>query len=372
MLEKAYEYFATIPDPRCACDVKHPLKNILMLVLCAVLCGQEELEDIVEYGEQKKDFLQEHFQIDAIPSKSTLSRVLALVDAEAVTKHVLCLLQESLGIHGKTLAVDGKTIRSTENFCSHLLHIITAYLTDSGVTLGQIATDEKSNEIPAVRDLLLLLQIEGYIVTADAMHCQKDTAALIHHKGAEYFLQVKNNQKGLFEDIELYVQDEIQNHPESLSMAQSTETAHGRKEQRTCYATGEIDWLEPKDDWLCLRQIVAVENRTEKKGQETVEWHYYITSADADANTLLSTARNHWKIESMHWALDTTFSEDTCRLQSTQAQKSMNAFRKFAIALHKQFIQSHSERKGYKKKSVGSHMLKCLFQDDLLVEVIEM
>ena len=372
MIEKAYEYFATITDPRCTCDVKYPLKNILILVLCAILCGQEELDDIVEYGEQKKAFLKEHFQIEAIPSKSTLSRVLALINAEEVIKQVICLMHEALGIQGKTLAFDGKAIRSTGAFCTHPLHIITAYLTESGVTLGQLATDEKSNEIPAVQDLLLLLDVTGYTVTADAMHCQKDTAALIHHKGADYFLQVKNNQKRLYSDIQLYLQDVITEAPDSLCIAQSSETAHGRKEQRTCYATDQIAWMDQKQDWLCLQQIVAIENRSEQKGKETVEWHYYITSSDADAHTLLNTARNHWKIESMHWQLDTTFSEDQCRLQSIQSQKSMNIFRKFAISMHKQFIQNHQERRKYKGKSVHSHMLKCLLQDNLLLEVIEM
>jgi hypothetical protein len=177
MREICEKYFTEIEDKRCQCDIDYKLIDVLIVVMCAVLCGLDELGDIVTYGKEKANFLREHFKVTKTPSESTLSRIMNMVNGDVLACCIINIMREMVEINGEIIAIDGKTICSTakRNTLREKLHIVTAYMTKNGVTLGQLSVGEKTNEIPVLRDLLDIIDITGKTITTDAMHCQKDT-----------------------------------------------------------------------------------------------------------------------------------------------------------------------------------------------------
>jgi predicted transposase YbfD/YdcC len=337
--------------------------------MCGTICGLDELEDIVEYGNAKKEMLLSMFGIDRIPSKSTLTRVLNMVDGEAVAARVVLIMCELLGTDGDVVPIDGKTICSTakEGSARETLHIVTAYLTSNGVTLGQLTVSEKTNEIPVVRDLLDMIDISGKVVTADAMHCQKKTVEKIIECHGDYVIGLKENQPIMHEEIKTYIEDCISDPKIEVETARTQEKNGGRIEIRTCYKAPSLDWFESKDDWVGLSSAFMVHRKVELRGKTTEETAFYISSLDTTAKRLLELSREHWKIESMHWMLDVVFSEDDCPILSPNGQKSMNIFRKFALAVHKNYIASLPQKT---KPSIKKHMLRTLLSHSLLKNIL--
>lgn len=359
-------YFATIEDPRHQGYVKHKLCDILTIVMCAVLCGMDKLCDILAFAQNKSSFFNEHFGIEQIPSKPTFSRVLSIIDGQKVAESILAIMQEKLGVDGNVIAVDGKAIRITaESGKSHsALQIISAYLTANGVVLGQEKINKKTNEIPVFQQMLNYLNVSGKIVTADAMHCQRDTCAKIVEQGGDYVFGLKENQKSLHDDVELYFSDEgYDNEVEQFAMVEKN---GGRLEKRVCKKIKSAKWLQERHEWpglataFCIERTVTAAKKTTNK-----ETSYYITSADESAEKLLCIAREHWMIESMHWMLDAVFSEDSSRFFSENANLCMNAFRKYALGMQKKYIVTAN-----KKCSVKRHLLDCLLNEQLLLRVI--
>ena len=359
------EYFAVIEDIRYQGFVKHKLSDILTIVACAVLCGMDRLCDIMAYAENKKEFFRTHFGIEKLPSKPTVSRTLAAIDGQKVAECVMAMMQDAIGLKGDVIAVDGKAIRSTsEKGKPHsALQIITAYLTESGVVLGQEKIHEKTNEIPVLQEMMSYLNLKGKTLTADAMHCQRNTCSMIVDKGGDYLFGLKENQKALHDDVELYFND----CPDSTEVDQfsTVEKNGGRVEKRICRKAGDVRWLQARHDWPGLRAIISIERIVTAGGKTTSETSYYITSADTRAKNLLEIAREHWAIESMHWSLDVVFSEDRSMFASDQAHLCLNALRKYALAVHKNYLASKS-----KKCSVKRHLLDCLLNDRLLLDII--
>lgn len=358
-------YFAIIDDPRHDSYVKHNLGDILTVVLCAVMCGMDTLGGVVAYGQNKEAFLREKFGIESIPSKATLSRVLSMVDGQKVAEAFIRIMRKQLGEEGEIIAIDGKTIRSTAKAGKpgRGLQIITAYVTSSGVILGQEKVHEKTNEIPVARDMLSYLNLNGKLLTADAMHCQRKTCALIVEKGGDYVLGLKENQKALRDDAALFFAGQADQ--ASMETYETIEKNGGRVEKRRCKKLLDASWLVEQHDWPGLRTVFAVERETKSSKGTTRETSYYITSSDKSAKDLLAAAREHWRIESMHWMLDAVFTEDACRLLEENAHLTLNAMRKYALAIHKRYL---SMRK--KKTSMKRNMTDCLLNDALLLEVI--
>lgn len=370
MREKIRTYFSIIEDKRCSCDVEYKLEDILILVMCAVLCGVDTIEKIVEYGKNKIEFLTKHFGISKIPSKSTLARVLATVDGEFVGQIIVSIMREALGVKGEIIAVDGKTICSTKRSeYKKTLHILTALAIENGVTLGQLAVDEKTNEIPCMMALLDLIDIRGKVVTADAMHTQKDTVFKIIKRHGDYCIGLKSNQCNLFNDIKLYLDDvltsRLASDREAYISAYTSEKSRERHEKRTCYLLKDISWLENSKEWEGLKSVFAVKREVTKDGVVTVETNYYISSLNEEPERFLEIVRGHWKIESMHWWLDVVFNEDSCRLMSENGQKTLNIMRKLALCLHK-----HYKERTKSKKAMSQNMFSCLLNDSLLLDIV--
>ena len=361
-------YFGIIEDPRCKVNVIHPLVDILKLIMIAVLCGVDELDKVVDYGKNKKEFLQKEFNIKLIPSKSTITRIMATISPKWLSLSIVCILKTLIKENIGQIMLDGKAIKSTDAIrtIETMMNIVTAY-TDTGISLGQKTVDSKSNEIPAVRELIEMLDIEGAIVTADAMHCQKETAEIIIKNKGDYVLQVKANQGNLYNDIYAMFDEKYMDKADKeceYETYTTIEKSHGRIEKRKCYVLNDIEYFTNYlAEWKGLKKIFAVKREIERNGEKTREISCYISSKNTTAENLLSYTRKHWEIESMHHILDVTYDEDRCKLLTQRAQENMNIFRKMGISIHKNSLKG-------KKQTIKSSMFNCLLDDNHLLEIL--
>lgn len=363
------ERFKGIPDKRYGGFVEHKLTDIMIISTCAVMCGLDELEGIALFGKERIEFFEERFGITKAPSQSTLSRVLNMVDACVVIEAVIDIMKETLRGDGRIVALDGKTICATASGRNtrEKLHILTAYAVENGLTLGQLCVSDKTNEIPTARELLDMIDVNGKIITADAMHCQRETCAKVVELGGDYVFGLKENQPTLHNDIELYIQDCIKDQTIAVETAQTSEKNGSRHEVRTCYVAPTLDWLSYKSEWPGLQKAFAIYRKTTQDSQTSREWSYYITSLDTTAKELLGIVRAHWGIESMHWILDVVFGEDECRVLSANGQKTLNILRKYSLALWKQYIDALPQKT---KPSIRKQMLKALLSPRILIDAL--
>ena len=357
--------FSVIEDHRHPSYVEHNLSDVLIIIMSAILCGLDGLAEIMEHAKNRTEFFRVYYGIEEIPSKPTVSRILNMLDGDALSKVIIEIMQERADLVGNIIAVDGKAIRSTskKGESNSALQILTAYLTESSIVLGQEAIHNKTNEIPVFQAMLNILDIKGKIITADAMHCQKETCKKIIERGGDYVFVLKENQKTLFADVSLFINSAI--NADNIEKFTTSEKSRGRYEKRTCYKVTDITWLEGHADWAGLSAVFAVRRTVTSKGKTTDEICYYITSANVTTEELLKIVREHWKIESLHWILDVVFSEDKCAMVSENGHKTLNILRKLAILLHKQYIASLT-----KKPTIKASLLKCLMNDDYLLNVL--
>lgn len=360
------EKLSLVADYRHPSYISHTLSNILIIVMTAVLCGIDQLNDLVVFANERANFLAEYFGITAIPSKPTFSRVLHMVKAEAVVRVIVDIMKEQTEELGRIIAFDGKAICSTAKrdkpHCA--LQILSAYAVESGIVLGQESIHEKTNEIPVLRDMLEYIDVSGKIITADAMHCQRGTCEMIvdeDHCG-DYVMGLKENQKSLHDDVELFFDDTI--NAGSIETHTEIEKNGGRIEKRICRKTSEIQWLA-EYKWPGLRAILSVRRIVTAGKKTTDETSYYISSMDASASELLHVTRAHWMIESMHWMLDEDFSEDDCRILSENGQQTLNIFRKWALTVHRKYMRIQS-----RKRSIKSNLLRCLLSEQVLADLL--
>jgi predicted transposase YbfD/YdcC len=366
-MEEIKGLFSKVEDLRHKGYVKHKLCDVLVLVMGAVICGITELAELMVYFEKKKDFYKERYGIEQYPSKPTLSRILNMVDGDAIGKIIVEIMRDNANNLGGIIAVDGKAIRGTgkKDKAHSFLQILTAYATESGVVLGQeaISHEDKTNEIPVFQSMLDYLDIKGKTITADAMHCQKETCRIIINKGGDYVFGLKGNQGGLLEDVSLFFSDSI--NKDDCSVFETVEKNGGRLEKRICMASDKVSWLSDLPLWAGLKTIFETTRITTAKGNTTTETGYYITSLSCNPENLLAVARAHWKIESMHWFLDVVWNEDESGILSENGHKTLNAFRKLALLGHKNYIS-----KLHKKPSVKGNVLSALLDDDVCSAVL--
>ena len=366
---KMIDYFDHVETEKEHNGYHYSVGEAITIMILGSFCGLRNVSQIHQWAnhEHTKDFLRDNFGICKIPCYYWLLCLLKIMKPASLNQ---CFVQwvESLldRKEGLTLSLDGKTIRSTctQKQGRNPLHIISAQIADLGITLGQRAVDSKSNEIPAVQELLKELDISGCLVVADALNCQKKTAAQIVKGKADYLLCAKDNQRTLKESIETYVQDE--NLRKEMDTATTKEKGHGRIECRTAYVTDNISWLEERKDWAGLACIGAVRRVVTNSDQETSEeWHYYISSRNLTAEEMLRHARMEWSVETMHWLLDVHFGEDYSRLQDADAQKSLNMLRKSVLNHIKLFKQRTGNR-----RAVSKMMLDCLLDCNYIMSFL--
>ena len=335
-----------IEDPRRRFgNRRHEMVDILVITLLAIVCGCETWKDIRLYGTHKEEWLHTFLRLPkGIPSISTFRRTLLWIKPEALEDVYRQWIRPYVGsCQGKQVCLDGKTVCGVGRHGEVMLHMVSAWVREDGITIGQISTDEKSNEITAIPKLIGQLDIRGGTVTIDAMGCQKAiTEAVITGEG-QYILAVKKNQLTLYEDIEEYFRwasgDETEQH--HLSHYTQKDFGHGKIAHWRVTATKNTVWFESKRDWKALRSFVMVERTTEKDGKKSQECAYFISSLEADAATFQRLVRGHWSIENqLHWILDCQFNEDACLIHKGNAPENLSLIRKMALALLKRDTSS--------------------------------
>ncbi len=336
---------AQVPDPRVRRKPRHLLTDILVISICGVLSGCEGCVEIAEYGRRKQEFFQTILELPhGIPSHDTFNRVLAMLKPEALQECLLAWLRSVRGEANDSreerhIAIDGKSLRRTFDRAAaqNMLHLVSAWSTANGITLGQVAVDEKSNEITAIPRLLAIVDIRGATVTIDAMGNQKTIAKAIVDGGGEYLLAVKGNQK----KAKRILQETLAEHFESNAPAprgshyETQEQKHGREETRE-YVSLPAPASLKKLGWSAIRSIGMVYSRTLRDGKICEESRYYLSSRRPSARKLATFSRRHWSIENqLHWVLDVSFHEDLCRLRTGNSPENLALLNRIAVSLLK-------------------------------------
>lgn len=364
--------FTDLPDPRLDRQKKHNLIDIISLTICGVLAGEDTFVDIEYYARNKLDFFNEFLELpNGIPSHDTFNRVWNLIDPKIFENHFQNWINEvksAFDLSGKVVAIDGKTMRGSAKKSKGTkgLHIISAYATELGLTLGQVTTPDKSNEIKAIPDLIDNLYLKGCIVTIDAMGCQKEIAHKIVAKGADACLAVKQNQPSLYENVSLYFKSCIQEDSKDFEFFETIEKNHGRIETRQCTVSYELDWLqEQHPDWPVFKSIICINSQREIGEKKEHHTRYYFSTDRLSAEKALEVIRSHWAIEnSLHYVLDVVFKEDGHQLKAKSAAANLNVIRKMVLGLLKKIP---SERKF---PSLKAKRKLCSWDNDFLLEVL--
>jgi len=327
-ITKLIEGLKVIKDPRRQQgNLRHKLVDIIVIGLCTVLSGGEDFVDMEEVGRARKDWFSTFLELsNGIPDSDTFRRVFEKLNPAGLSECIRDWLEAHRS--GKVVNIDGKTIRGSGNDAHKAYHVVSAWVGEDRITLGEITVPEKSNEIPAVRELLDIIDIENTVVTADAMHCQSETANKIIEKQADYCLAVKDNQSELYENVKLYFTKE-----ESEYITTTTEKGHGRIEKRTFSLETQVSWLIDKAKWKNLNGIGCVESEVFEKETVRTDKRYFITSL-IDIRRFTEAVRGHWSIENnLHWTLDVFFGEDKARARKDNSPLNMNILRKTALKL---------------------------------------
>jgi len=285
-----------------------------------------------------QSFLADEFGITRIPCRAQFYNILGCINAERFNYHFTKWVQNLLPatLAGKTVAIDGKTICSTDKLTNDgsVLHIASAIVSEYGLVIGSRDCGTKTGEITAFRELIKMLEIQGAVVVADALHCNQQSAETVVDAGADYLFVIKDNVPKVKADIELYIQEE------NVETFTTVEKNGGRIEKRTAYASSDVEWLDGRENFKNLSCIGAIHRQFEKGSQTSSEWHYYISSKPLTAEELLTHARMEWGIEAMHWILDVHFSEDKTRVWDMNLQKNLNIMRKTVLNLVKVYKTS--------------------------------
>jgi predicted transposase YbfD/YdcC len=332
-------HFRQIEDPRINRHKKHELLDIIIIALCAVVCGAKDWQQIAAFGQQRLDWLGRFLKLpNGIPSHDTFERVFDRIDPRAFHQSFqswVGAIAEKLKI--KHIAIDGKTLRGSGSSKLGTLHMVSAWATEQYLSLGQVATAEKSNEITAIPELLELLDLNGAIVTIDAMGCQKAIASKIIERGGHYALVAKDNQPNLVEDIQASLQKALENDVEGLDEYSTTEKGHGRVETRHYTVLPDVEGIRNKDDWEDMKVIgMCVHERQVGDALPTQEVSFFIGSKVMGAKGYGKALRNHWGIENnLHWQLDVTFAEDRNRVTKRNGAENLSLIRRLALMMLK-------------------------------------
>lgn len=362
-------HFGQLDDPRLERKKRHNLVDIVAITIGAVIAGADGWTDVALFGRSKEAWLRTFLKLPhGIPSHDTFGRVFALLDPDAFQR---CFIHWVQAVHETiqgVVAVDGKTARRSHDHGKgkKALHLVSAWATENGVALGHVKTDDKSNEITAIPELLKLLQLKGCLVTIDAMGCQRDIAQAILDAGADYLLAVKGNQETLCEDVEQEFKEAQADHFAHMDCLyhETLDKGHGRIEKRQYWYTQDIEGLGTLERWPKLAGMVMCRATRTLNGQTSTEDRYFITSNTGhDIQNIAAAVRAHWQVEnSLHWVLDIAFYEDQCRIRSGYAAENLATLRKMALNV----LKTNKSRKG----GIKAKRLQAAWDNDYLREIL--
>jgi predicted transposase YbfD/YdcC len=330
----------TIPDPRRQCNnLKHRLEDIIVIGFCSVVAGCDDFVEIADFANQNEAFFRTFLELPhGIPSHDTFNRVFAVLKPAALQEVLLPWLLERRGLPGDWIHIDGKALKHTRHAARGLgaLHVVSAWAGQTGLTLGQVAVDAKSNEITAIPPLLELLDLRQKIVTIDAIGCQKEIAKAVVEGEGDYILAVKDNQPTLHEEIRQAFATSRINFATPTREYRTEETGHGRHEQRRVRVLSAKGKLSGLAEWLGLLTLVMVVRTVtcQATGAVSTEFSYFISSLRPNARRIGEAIRGHWGIENgLHWVLDVVFREDDRRLYDRTAAENVAFCNRLALSL---------------------------------------
>jgi predicted transposase YbfD/YdcC len=339
-------HFAVIEDPRVERTRRHKLLDIIVVAMCAVICGADDWVDVEAWGNAKLDWLRQQGRPlpNGIPSHDTFGDVFGRLKPEQFETSFLGWVQAVMGASGEpVVAIDGKTLRGSHDRGrgKSAIHLVSAWASANQLLLGQVKVNEQSNEITAIPVLLETLALGGAIVTIDAIGTQKPIARTIIDQGADYVLAVKENQGHLHDDVVATFEEAEARQFEHVphTYAKTTNKGHGRIETRECWVIERLDYLEAlrtAEDWSALRSLIMVRAERRLGEQVSVERRYFISSRADPAERQLAVIRSHWGIENeLHWCLDVAFGEDGSRIRKGDGAQNFSFLRRLALTLLK-------------------------------------
>lgn len=361
------EVLKGIEDSRRTNSVIYPLHEILFIMLIAIICGATSYARIEMFGNKKKEWFQKYLELkNGIPDANTFRYVIMKITPEKIHSLFVEWMKTVITQIKGVVAIDGKQARRTGDEKKRPLHVISAFAQEYGLVLGQLACEEKSNEITAIPKLLEILEITGCIVTIDAMGTQTEIAKKIREKNADYILALKSNQPNLYDNVKLFM-DEYCMDSQAKSKdiyAYTIDNSHGRLEKRECFVCNDIGWLDNREKWTDIHGIGMIIARIEENGETSEQRHYFIYSCkNLNAAQLMKAKRNHWSIEnSLHWVLDMAFREDESRARKDFSAENFNILRHLAYNI----LKSDNSFKG----SFPDKQFMCMLDSNYLDKII--
>ena len=356
--ESLMDYLDALEDPRIDRTKKHALIDILIIAICAAICGAKSWIDIQDFGNAKKEWFSTFLDLGhGIPSHDTFRRVFMILNPEDFLEVFICWVEAiTKDTNLKQICIDGKSLRKSfiKGKASSAIHMVNAWSTGASLSLGQLKSEGKSNEIKTVPKLLDRLNIKGCIVSTDAMSCQLKTAQKILEREGDYLLALKGNQEFLEKRVKEKFKELSRPGPKQLKIDTftSTDDGHGRLEKRTCRVLtpkkSKVFGVNPFEKWPSLNSLVEIDSEriNKKTGEVSNEKRYYISSCKDSAEELLEAVRGHWEVENkLHWVLDVVFREDDCRSRSGYSPENFAMLRQFALNLIKKEPSDKSIRR---------------------------
>lgn len=364
-------YFGDMPDPRVTGRCDHKLIDIIIVAICAVLSGAETWDEVELFGEEREDWLKQFLELpNGIPSHDTFRRVFSLLEARLFQERFMRWVEQTFQVkREQVIAIDGKSVRGSQQRATGqgCLHLVSAWATVEGVALGHRKVEAGENEIVAIPDLLADLYLKGSLVTIDAIGCQKEIAAQIIAKRADYVLALKSNQPKLHQDVVEWFAWAKEREFQGVehTYAQTVNKGHGRIEIRQCWALSDpraLEVLGHHEGWRKLTSLVMVQRARRRGNQVQTKTAYFISSLPPEADRLLRAVRQHWRIEnSLHWVLDVIFHEDDARLRIGDGAENFAILRRMVLNL----LRRHPAKLSLKRKR-----FKAALDTDFLFELL--
>lgn len=361
------KYFEEIEDTRQPWKIKYNLVEVIVMTIVAVTAGAEHWNEIAMYCKSKEDIFRKKYHLileNGVPTDDTFQRIFAIIQPEQLEKCFVNWVKSVNDIsENEIVSIDGKTICGSRDDNYSVIHMISAWANKTGIVLGQMRVDEKSNEIPAVPQLLDFIDVQNCTITSDAMSCQKKTVQKIREKNCDYAICLKGNQETIYDDVRFYFES-AEKEPEfyALDKTETHDKGHGRIEKRQYFLETKVDWLEDREAWSGLNAVGMVKSARIVNGAKSIENRYFITSL-TDVTQFAEAVRTLWGIEnSLHWCLDVNFDEDRCRVRKDNSGENLAVIRHIALNLYKSYQVV--------KLSMKAKRFRCSFDDDFLYNVI--